>query len=93
MATPEGVVRDSSDGEDGNVNDDTSSDEDDQGLDPLEQARRAAKRHCGWVPSSSNGVEVRRVYCCMYAWCLVPRWSALGLLAMMPCAATFFYRH
>eukprot|EP00903_Cladosiphon_okamuranus_P021614 g19873.t1 len=58
VATPEGVVRDSSDGDDGNVNDDTSSDEDEEGRDPLEQARRAAKRHCGWVPSTSNGVEV-----------------------------------
>lgn len=65
VATPEGVVRDSSDGDDGNangnVNDDSSSDEDGDGLDPVEQARRAARRHCGWVPSTSNGVEVNVV--------------------------------
>lgn len=66
VATPEGVVRDSSDGDDGNGNviDDSSSDEDENGLDPLEQARQAAKRHCGWVPSTSNGVEVRCTYRC-----------------------------
>lgn len=66
VATPEGVVRDSSDGDDGNGNviDDSSSDEDENGLDPLEQARQAAKRHCGWVPSTCNGVEVRCTYRC-----------------------------
>lgn len=69
VATPEGVVRDSSEGDDGNVNDDraSSSDDDDDGLDALEQARRAARRHCGWVPSTSNGVEVRCID--VYVWC------------------------
>jgi len=57
VATPEGVVRDASDGED--VGTDSSSDEDeDKGLDAVELAKRAASRHCGWVPSTSNGIEV-----------------------------------
>lgn len=65
VATPEGVVRDSSDGDDGNSIDasSSSSDDDGDGLDTPEQARRAAQRHCGWVPSTSNGVEVRCMPC------------------------------
>lgn len=48
MATPEGVVRDDSGGEleNGDM------------VDAQELQRRAALRHCGWVPSSFNGVEV-----------------------------------
>lgn len=52
-------MRDASDGED--VGADSSSDEDeDEGLDPVELAKRAASRHCGWVPSTSNGIEVSK---------------------------------
>lgn len=59
MATPEGVVRDASDGDD--VGADSSSDEDgDESLDAVELAKRAASRHCGWVPSTSNGIEVSK---------------------------------
>lgn len=56
VATPEGVVRDSSDVDDGSDSGD-SSNGGDGSEDAAERARRAATRHCGWVPSTSNGVE------------------------------------
>lgn len=58
VATPEGVVRDSSD-VNGNENGDGGSGGDgDVSQDAVERARQVATRHCGWVPSTSNGVEV-----------------------------------
>ncbi|CBN80124.1 hypothetical protein Esi_0031_0133 [Ectocarpus siliculosus] len=60
VATPEGVVRDSSSeyGETVDVYGSSSDDSDWDNEDELEQARRGARRHCGWVPSTSNGEEV-----------------------------------
>ncbi|CAM9195150.1 unnamed protein product [Ectocarpus fasciculatus] len=60
VATPEGVVRDSSSeyGETVDVYGSSSDDSDGDNEDEIEQARRAARRHCGWVPSTSNGEEV-----------------------------------
>lgn len=51
------MVRDASD--DVSENGDSSRDGDDENGQGamLEQARRAARRHCGWVPSTSNGIE------------------------------------
>lgn len=64
MATPEGVVRDSpnvdgggGNGENGDGGGGGGGNGDDQ--DAAERARQLATRHCGWVPSTSNGVEVR----------------------------------
>ncbi|CAM9633463.1 unnamed protein product, partial [Hapterophycus canaliculatus] len=60
VATPEGVVREASD-EVSETRDSSSDDDDEDGQGAmLEQARRAARRQCGWVPSTSNGIEASR---------------------------------
>ena len=54
VATPEGVVPDAPE----DYLDNGAA----QGQDAEDLARRAARRHSGWVPSSSNGDEVTTIW-------------------------------